>query len=443
MTLYERFLHFITDNQLFIENERILLAVSGGRDSVLLAQLFAASPFAFGIAHCNFQLRGQAADEDEASVKSLAEKLDVPFYVAHFDTRKFAQERQLSIEMAARELRYNWFEKIRAEHHYQYIALAHHQNDTVETILFNLVRGTGIAGLHGILPKREKLVRPLLFLTRTEVDQAIADLNLPYRDDESNFSTAYTRNKIRLEVVPKLKEINPFLEKTFIENSKRFEELTLLVKNYTDTLRKQLFLERGSETYAIRIKELQQLSPLNTLLYELFKPFGFSADVLNDLQIVWKKADRSGKCFFSGSHQLTVDREVLILEKIPGQNLETVFLRPGETARFGDFNLSAKWAEGQNISKSKQLVTIAADNLIFPLQVRVWQAGDSFQPLGMRGTKKLSDFFIALKVPRSEKKRIPIVVNGNGDILWVAPYRMNDKYKITGKTKKVITLECI
>ncbi|HWV75385.1 MAG TPA: tRNA lysidine(34) synthetase TilS, partial [Pseudosphingobacterium sp.] len=214
MSLLTRFLNFIQENQLFEKNERILLAVSGGKDSVLMVHLFAKAGYSFGIAHCNFKLRDENSEKDEALVFDLAHQLKVPFYTKSFDTEKIAKKQKISIEMAARELRYKWFEDLRNHHQYDYVALAHHQNDAIETMLLNLTRGTGIAGLHGILPKRDLFIRPLLFLTREEIEDAIAKWKLIYRDDESNFSTKYTRNKIRLEVVPKLKEINPSLEKT-------------------------------------------------------------------------------------------------------------------------------------------------------------------------------------------------------------------------------------
>ena len=444
MSLLTRFLNFIHENQLFEKNEHILLAVSGGKDSVLMVHLFAKAGYSFGIAHCNFKLRGENSEKDEALVFDLAHQLNVPFYATSFDTEKIAKKQKISIEMAARELRYKWFEDLRQQHQYDYVALAHHQNDAIETMLLNLTRGTGIAGLHGILPKRDHFIRPLLFLTREEIEYATDKWKLTYRDDESNFSTQYNRNKIRLEVVPKLKEINPSLEKTFIENGKRFEELNEFLKTYTTNLRESLFMQRDADSYTISIKEMQQLHPIRTLLYEVFRPFNFTSDVLDDLLSVWEKRDRSGKCFNSATHSLLISRDDLILEPLIDQSLEEfTSLSLGEQKKIGNFIVSAKLAETEKIEGDFDKIQVDEERLIFPLQLRHWREGDWFKPLGMRGKKKLSDFFISLKIPVTDKIRMPIVVNGNGDIVWVAPYRMDDRYKITDKTKKVVTLECI
>ncbi|WP_134089478.1 tRNA lysidine(34) synthetase TilS [Olivibacter sp. XZL3] len=443
MDLLERFLKFSEENRLFNRKDRVLLAVSGGRDSVLMTYLFAKAGLAFGIAHCNFGLRGENADDDERLVTALAAELNVPLYSKHFDTAAYAKEKGISTEMAARALRYAWFEQLRTTENYQYVAVAHHQNDSLETVLLNLTRGTGIAGLHGILPKRGALIRPLLFLTRAEVTAAVSERNLAYREDESNLSIDYLRNKIRLEVVPRLKEINPSLEKTFQENSKRFEELETLLKNYSDQLRRKLFIETASKTYQIELKALQELRPLRTLMYELFKPYQFLPEVLDDLISIWNNDNRVGKQFHSASHKLLVDRTNLILKTSePADPLNQLFTFDQEVTYKG-YQLRMQFAE--NLDKVNEFgkAAVDADKLIFPLLVRSWQEGDWFKPLGMSGKKKLSDYFISLKIPRFNKSEIPLLVNGNGDIIWVIPYRMDDRYKITDKTKKVAILECI
>ncbi|MFC0317722.1 MULTISPECIES: tRNA lysidine(34) synthetase TilS [Olivibacter] len=443
MGLLERFLRFGEEHDLISREQRTLLAVSGGRDSVLMVHLFAKAKLPFGIAHCNFQLRGQHADADEELVSNLAAEMEVPLFVKRFDTIAYARKQGISIEMAARALRYEWFEQIRLDQHYRYIALAHHQNDSVETVLLNLTRGTGIAGLHGILPKRGVLIRPLLFLTREEVTQTVLERNLVYREDESNFSTDYLRNKIRLEVVPRLKEINPSLERTFQENSRRFEEMETLLKNYSEQLRKKLFVETTSNTYQIELKALQELKPLRTLLYELFRPYQFLPEVLDDLVSIWQNDNRTGKQFFSDSYKLLLDRENLILQKKEPVDLPHQFLQPNQAVICQGFHLTVKLVEKPVKMNEFGKVAVDADKLLFPLLVRSWQEGDWFKPLGMKGKKKLSDFFISLKISRFHKKEIPLLVNGNGDIVWVVPHRMDDRYKITDKTKKVAILECI
>src|SRR3569833_38035 len=239
----ERFREFITENDLFGHHDKILAAVSGGKDSVLMAHLLKASGFSFGIAHCNFQLRGDEALADKAFVFSLASELGVPIHSIDFDTKKYAADQKISIQMAARELRYQWFQQISQQYGYSVIALAHHQNDAIETILLNLTRGTGIGGLHGILPKNGNLVRPMLFLKREEIDGLIQSHQLNYREDSSNSSAKYARNKIRLKVIPKLKELNPALEETFERNLEHFRQLEILLRQKLDQLRNELLIE--------------------------------------------------------------------------------------------------------------------------------------------------------------------------------------------------------
>ncbi|GAA4784141.1 tRNA lysidine(34) synthetase TilS [Olivibacter ginsenosidimutans] len=442
MDLSTRFLAFIQEHQLLLPHERVLLAVSGGKDSVLMAHLFAEAGFDFGIAHVNFMLRAEESALDEALVAALANELTVPYFVTRFETDNYAQKQGISIEMAARELRYAWFEELRIAHNYQYVALAHHQNDMVETMLLNLTRGTGIAGLHGILPKRDRFIRPLLFLTREEVDAAVQANQLHYRDDASNFSTQYQRNKLRWEVVPALKAINPSLEKTFAANAKRFEELNEFLQTYSRNLRQELFIPAKGQRYVIHLNKLQALYPLKTLLYELFRPYHFSAEVIGDLIATWERTDRTGKCFYSPTHRLLINRDELFLDPIGEELFPVMLLLPGQSIKLRDRNLSLQLSEEGSIVHKKERDTIAidADRLEFPLLVRSWQEGDWFKPLGMQGKKKLSDFFISLKLPLTDKKDVPIVVNGNGDILWVVPYRMDDRCKITSETKKVAIL---
>jgi len=442
MDLLARFLAFIEANDLFLPNQRVLLAVSGGKDSVLMAQLFLEAGFIFGIAHVNFGLRGVDSVLDEDLVRTLANRLHVPFYRVSFETAAFAKKEGVSIEMAARMLRYDWFEQIRTDHNYDYIALAHHQNDVIETMLFNLTRGTGLAGLHGILPKRGRLIRPMLFLNGSEIIQAVQHMQLDYRDDQSNFDTEYIRNKIRWEVVPVLKTINPALEQTFVANAKRFRALEQLVHIYMERLRAELFVLKG-EHYHIDIEKLQALQPLDTMLYELFKPFHFTSEVLHDLVATWASVNRTGKQFSSDTHRLWIDRDVLILERQETKRALPVSLMPEMEVTFGGKRLTLQLSDRVIPARLSTQITVDAQQLQFPLIVRAWQEGDWFRPFGMHGRKKLSDFFISLKITHTEKKTIPIVINGNGDILWVAPYRMDNRYKITDKTEKIAILECI
>jgi tRNA(Ile)-lysidine synthase len=439
MKSLERLQEYIKKHALFQEKERVLLAVSGGRDSVLMAKMFKLSGYNFGIAHCNFQLRGKESDEDELFTANLAAELEVEFHVIKFNTQAFANQNHISIQMAARDLRYQWLEKIREEKKYQYIALAHHQNDVIETILLNLTRGTGIAGLHGILAKKGKIIRPLLFLSREEIDSLAS---FKFREDSSNLSTKYARNKIRLEVIPVLKQLNPSLEHTFEANRKRFEELEILLKQRVEELRTDLFKSLSEHEFEIDLEKLKKLIPLNTLLYELFNPYGFSEAILGDLSKSWN--GNSGKLFRSATHELLLDRGRILLSRIHKNILKAIRIEH----HIKEFNWNGRQfiicqslAEKFELRNQSKLAQLDYDLLEFPLIMRNWQHGDFFYPLGLKTKKKLSDFFIEQKISLNHKDDIAVLENGNGDIIWIAGLRISDHYKISPNTKKVFILE--
>ena len=439
MIALNRLQTFIKQHALFQEKECVLLAVSGGRDSVLMARLFKLAGFNFGIAHCNFQLRDEEADRDEQFTSQLASELEVKFFVARFETAEYAKENHISIQMAARDLRYQWLETIRKEFGYHYIALAHHQNDVIETMLLNLTRGTGIAGLNGILAKKDKLIRPLLILRRDEIDQMPP---FDYREDSSNVSVKYARNKIRLEVIPVLKKLNPSLEQTFEANRKRFSELEILLEQRVNELREQLFKKLDDHEFEIDLKLLKNLIPLNTLLYGLFHPFGFTETVLNDLTIAWEGSP--GKVFRSLSHQLILDRDRLILCQMHQSTPEDIYISTKPTEYIWNrqkFSSRVKLITKFQLSKDGAMAQLDHDLLQFPMKLRPWKNGDQFQPLGLKSKQKLSDFFIAQKIRLNHKKDIGILENGNGDIVWIMGFRISERYKISTNTKKVFILE--
>src|ERR1700744_3859338 len=261
----KQFSSFIGQNNLFLPGSKVIAAVSGGMDSVLMVHLLKAAGYDLSIAHCNFQLRGGEAIADQEFCQNLAQQLRVQFHTINFDTSAYAAEKKVSIQMAARDLRYQWFDQLRQQYNYDVIALAHHQNDTIETILLNLTRGTGIAGLHGILPKNGYLARPLLFLNRDEIQRLIAQNKLSYVEDSSNASTKYARNKIRHEVIPKLKELNPALENTFENNLRHFRDLEALLELRLDELKRELFIYADNDIH-LSIVSIKQLNPQRLLL---------------------------------------------------------------------------------------------------------------------------------------------------------------------------------
>ncbi|WP_214073726.1 tRNA lysidine(34) synthetase TilS [Mucilaginibacter sp. dw_454] len=436
----KKFTDFIEQNGLFDHEGTVLAAVSGGMDSVLMVHLLKAAGYKFAIAHCNFQLRGDEALADQAFCEALANQNNIPFHTINFSTQQYAAECKISIQMAARELRYNWFEALRQQHQYTAIALAHHQNDAIETILLNLVRGTGIAGLHGILPKNGLLVRPLLFLTRDEIEKLIKDNGFAYVEDSSNASTKYARNKLRHEVIPKLRELNPALENTFQNNLQRFKDLETLLELRVADLKAE-WLTAVDEEIHVPIAAVKQLNPQRLLLYKLLQPYGFNETSIDDLIASLDK--HSGRVFESASFKLILDRDKLIIAPLEKAEHQTVsILKNDESVHYGDYRLNILHDDTPLIIKDNPMaVSVDAAKLVYPLSIRAWLQSDSFYPLGMKTRKKLSDFFIGLKIPVHKKQQIPLLINGNNEIIWVGGYRPDDRYKVTENTKKVIIFE--
>jgi len=436
------FIDFVEQNHLFAHDSKILAALSGGTDSVLMVHLLKAAGFNFGIAHCNFQLRGDESLRDREFCSRLASQLDVPFHVTAFDTSKFAAGHKVSTQMAARQLRYQWFSELSHQHGYTCIALAHHQNDAIETILLNLTRGTGIAGMHGILPKNGDLVRPLLFLNRDEIENIVAENKIPYVEDSSNASSKYARNKLRLEVIPVLRQLNPALEQTFENNLNHFRELELLLGQRIAELKEQLFVYHDEEVH-LPLDAIKTLHPKRSLLFNLLKEYGFNETTITDL--IAALDAQPGKVFQSAGFVLLLDRGKLILSKKNTSTLSAVQINQNDRhVTYGSHRLNILHDNSPLIIKDNPMATsVDAALLVYPLTLRAWQQGDYFYPLEMRSRKKLSDFFIDQKVPLHKKDTIPVLVNGSGEVIWIGGYRPDDRYKITDKTKKVTIFELI
>ena len=307
---------FIDENHLVKAGDRILLAVSGGIDSMVMAHLFLNSGYETGIAHCNFSLRGSESDKDEELVRKYAADNNIPFYTIRFDTKAFAKSNGISIEMAARDLRFKWFEEIRQENNYNSVAIAHNMNDNIETLLINLTRGTGLTGLSGMRPSHDGIIRPLLFATRQDIYNYHNEHHIIFREDQSNAETVFTRNKIRHQVIPVLKEINPSIETTLNETAKRFAGINRIVSEYITQLR-DIVSEQKEESTVFNINFLEKHTENKAVLFELFKPFGINNLQLNDLMKVIE--GKTGGYISTGSHRIIKNRKELI---VSGENPE-------------------------------------------------------------------------------------------------------------------------
>lgn len=418
---------------------RIILAVSGGVDSVVMAHLFMQTGIKYGIAHCNFMLRGKEADEDEFFVKTLASLYGVPFFSEHFETRQYAEEKRLSIQMAARELRYAWFEQLCRENRYDLIALAHNRSDQVETLLINLARGTGIRGMTGMKVLQGNLFRPLLFAGRKDILHYARENNLSYREDSSNLETYYTRNRIRHHIIPEFTEMNPRFEETMVENIERFTETEEIFLYGLEMIRKRLLFHQG-DRYLIKLDELMKTPAPRTVLHELLKEFRFSPAQADD---VFQALSASpGKQFLSHTHRLIKDRETLILVPCQKPEKEVYYIEEGTIKVEEPIHLSLRMLERTpeyTIPSDPDIACVDRDLITFPLILRKWKKGDYFYPFGMNALKKLSDFFIDRKYSLLDKEQTWILAMGDR-IIWIVGDRIDNRFRITGETKRILEI---
>lgn len=435
--MLKQFKRYIAAQKLFLRKEKILLTVSGGIDSVAMCELFYQAGLQFGIAHCNFGLRGGESDADEIFVKTLAEKYEVTFYVNHFDTPEFARNKGISIQMAARELRYKWFDEILTAEKYQYIATAHHQNDEIETFFINLMRGTGVAGLHGILPKQNRIIHPLLFANRDKIAEFVNANKLEFREDSSNSSDKYVRNAIRHQIVPVFKQLAGDFEQTMIENIRKIRDTETVFLEMLELKRCQL-LKTEKDRVLINIDELQKLNPLKIYLYHFLATYHFNAETIESL--INALDDISGKQFFSPTHRLLKDRENLIIigleEEVTSCDLISITAETNtiEVPLHIDFRQTTE-SEIIKINPDKNFAYLDFDKLKFPLTLRKWKQGDFFYPYGMKGKKKVSDFFTDQKFSILDKEQTWLLCSAE-DIVWIIGWRIDDRYKLSNKSKK-------
>lgn len=440
--MYDRFLKYIKDENLFSRTDKLLIGVSGGVDSVVLATLADRLGNEFALAHCNFNLRGEESDGDEQSVRNLAEQLGVKFFNTSFATRDIAEERGVSIEMAARDLRYNWFEEIRFKNGFQWIVVGHHLDDVLETFILNLSRGTGIRGLSGIKPKAGKIVRPLLFALRSEIETFASENDLEFRYDSSNGDIGIKRNLVRHRIMPLLEELNPRFKQNFERTIGYLNETEKVFLQKIDDVRK-LVVKEEDDLVKISKTELLKLEPLSIYLFELLRAYRFSSDVVDE--ICFSIDGISGTQFFSDSHRLIIDRDELIVTCINPVSSELFYIETDTNDIEIPLRLkiSTEEVSGKYIfPKDETIAVLDFDKLSFPLVLRKWQQGEYFRPLGMQGFKKLSDFFIDEKYSIPEKENAWILASDN-KVVWIVGKRIDDRFKITSATKQLLKLEII
>jgi len=427
------FIKYIKEKKLWKSNQKLLLAISGGADSVALFYLLLDSGYHFTAAHCNFKLRGKESEGDEKFVQALCKKYKIKLHCACFDTTKYAKENKLSIQMAARELRYNYFNKLLHENNYEIILTAHHANDLVETFFINLLRGSGLKGLAGIPAKRGKVVRPLLPFGRNEIENYLKNSKIAYKEDSSNRDDKYLRNNLRLHIIPSLVKLNPSFSKTLQKEIDLLQSYENLMNNYFNSLiRKEV--KREGRFQKLKIKWLRQFPEPQLFLFHWLNEYGFHSNTYE--KIPGSLSGVSGKQFHSETHSLITNREYLILQKKP-EGVENDILIQKDLAC--DFeSLKLKRTRNFKVEKKPHVAYINEEKLIFPLKIRSWKTGDRFKPLGMNNYKKLSDFFIGIKMSRFEKENVRILENGNGEIIWVINFRLDERYKVPVNGKDIL-----
>ncbi|MEX0997745.1 MAG: tRNA lysidine(34) synthetase TilS [Flavobacteriaceae bacterium] len=421
----------------FLKNEKLLVACSGGLDSVVLTHLLVKSGYDVALVHCNFSLRGNESDTDSQFVIQLAKKLKLPVFTETFETEQFADEHGLSIQMAARSLRYQWFEELSGQLKIKYILTGHHLDDDLETFLINFSRGTGLKGLTGIPEYNQKIIRPLLEFSRAEILAFAERHNLNWREDSSNFSNKYLRNALRLDVIPKWKDTRPDLLQSFKTTREHLKNSELLIEDYIALILSYV-VEETNEGYKFSVAKLEKLPNVKALLYELLASFGFTA--WDDIYQLLKA--QSGKQVVSKTHILLKDRDYLILESISSDNsqIDSQEILISIDTQFIEEPVKLSFEPVKKLEKvSNEAIFVDLDLLKFPLKVRKWKEADIFHPFGMTGKKKLSKFFKDEKLSLLAKKKIWILLSGE-EIVWVMGLRADDRFKVTPKTNSILKI---
>lgn len=437
--LQDKFINFIRVHRLADENDSILLGVSGGIDSMVMLHLFQKTGFKFAVAHCNFGLRGEESDGDEEFTRTYCREKGVVFHTTKFSTVQYATDKSVSIQVAARELRYDYFNELCREHGYNKIAIAHNMNDSAETVLLNLIRGAGIRGLTGIRPVHGNIIRPLLFATRPEIENYSKQLGISYREDSSNATLKYKRNFIRHRVIPLLQELNPSAVETIYDSSYHVNEAISLVDRQLDEIRRKVVSFR-KDAVLFSVEELKREPAARIFLVEELRHYGFSGNMAT--QVFDLLESTPGKYVDSPTHTLLRDRKCLILSaKISTSN---ACIEVGEDCSRIEkpFPMRFERIVEVKIDSSPQVAILNYSKLRFPLTLRCWQPGDRFIPLGMKGYKKVSDYLVDCKVPLNQKNEVYVLLSNN-EIAWVVGYRIDDRYKISTETAEALKISVL
>ncbi|WP_299063520.1 tRNA lysidine(34) synthetase TilS [uncultured Polaribacter sp.] len=433
--MLQKLSNHINQNLPFLKDKKLLIAISGGVDSVVLTHLLSTLNFNISLAHCNFNLRGKESDLDETFVKELGKKLNIETFTIHFKTEEIAYKNKQSTQIAARELRYNWFQELIKAHNFEFVLTAHHADDNLETFLINLTRGTGLEGLTGIPEINGHIVRPLLKFSRVEIINFAKENSIVWRKDKSNASTKYVRNKIRHQIVPVLKEINPNLLETFANTSTYLKESQAIIEDKIEEVSSKI-ISKEKDFLKFKVDDILKLSNPKAYLYQLLKAYHFTEfnDVYNLLSA------QSGKQVFSKTHILLKDREFLILSKnIASNTIEAFLIEENQIKITKPINLTIEEVQEKS-TENKQTIYVDKKHLIFPLKLRKWQNGDFFYPTGMRGKKKLSKYFKDEKISVLEKQNTWLLCNKNDAIIWVIGYRQDNRFEVNKKENATIKI---
>jgi tRNA(Ile)-lysidine synthase len=446
--MLQKFHQYINRCNLIAEGGRLILALSGGIDSMVLADLLLKTKTNFVVAHCNFHLRGEESNGDEQFVREFAERNGLRLFVKHFETETYATEKGISIEMAARDLRYAWFEELRQQLGYDKIVVAHHADDQAETFFINLLRGAGLRGLKGMQPQNGFIIRPMLWASREQIHHYAGENQIQWREDHTNAETVYLRNKIRNQLLPVFDELHPEARQGLY---KSLEHLASENELYRELLNEKLsqMVELDGEIQKIPYSAINKPPTSNLLpqtsfqlLFEWLRQYGFNTD---QCHFIYEAMGTGiGNKYYSPTHQLVIGRDELQLSEIkPVAKEEILQIQAGEAEITSPIHLRfTKYGKTSSfiIDKSPEVALLDAEKIQFPLSLRHWQHGDRFRPLGMKGSKLLSDFFVDQKFTDAQKDQVLLLVSAENEILWIVGYRIDDRFKVTSETK--IIFQC-